>query len=403
MNKEVTAMFSEEINVILARKEPIIGDKKIMFSFNGDFMSISEDEICGYKNIKLFTTDELIKNSLATPAFVQIQITNRCNMRCEHCYVSPDKSTLSEMNNRQIMGLLDRLQRKGVLIIQWVGGEVFVKKGFVNLIRYANRLGFEQSILSNGIFFGKTKNIKLVEEIWKYCYGIQISVNSYGDKYNLFTGGKKFWNSLVSGIKLLSKTKPIDAKLYTATIARKENLKQLENIVIKFGDYVDFFRVGKEIPMGRSSISQEDSIEALKLSWPIINNLRKKYGVMITHPFDKYDFDQNEILPSVFKTDSGARIFMYISVTGDCYPFPLLLKFPEYNGGNIFKKSILEIWKSEAFSMYRNVTRSDTGCGNCNKVCQLQSRYHFIYNGKVHLYEKPFPHHGCPIGQRFNN
>ncbi|MDD2935210.1 MAG: radical SAM protein [Candidatus Pacebacteria bacterium] len=387
-------------NVLLCRSDEYLGKELAMFSFNGVLMAISKQKLKDVKNLFFVNRENyFIKNGLSSPVVVQIQVTNRCNLSCRHCYVSSGKANSEEMSDQEITKLLLDLRSWGVLKIQWVGGEVFTRKGFLNLAQYAKELGFEQSLLTNGVFFGlKNKDKSIFHHCWDLFYTIQVSVDDFGDNFNQFVGRKNVWAIVFDAIDNLSQSKPKNKTLSIATIIRPDNILAIPKIVRLFDGKIDLVRLGKEIPTGRSLNTQKLTIEALFNSWEEVLSLRKSdVSVRIGHPFDKNVLQKSTLLPSDWKSDNGARTFMYIGSDGTAYPFPLLVNIKGFCGGSVLKDDLDSIWLSKAFKSYREIERKDTGCKNCKKECQIWPRYHFIYNHSVNLREKPFSHPGCDL------
>jgi MoaA/NifB/PqqE/SkfB family radical SAM enzyme len=371
-----------------------------MFSYNGKLLVVNKDKLEGSKE-KIFFVDRgnrSLNNGLSSPVVVQIQVTNRCNLSCKHCYASSGKPDKKEMSDQEIIGLLIKLRQWGVLKIQWVGGEVFTRKGFLNLVRIAKKLGFEQSLLTNGVFFGLEKSEAIIRECWEMFYTIQVSVDDFGENFNLFVRRKSIWDIVCVAINNLSQHKPKNKILSIATIVRPDNILAISKIAQLFNSKADLLRLGKEIPTGRSKNSQHLSVQALFDSWEEVISLRKsELSIRIGHPFDKGNLNKQSILPADWKSDNGARTFMYIASDGKSYPFPLLVNISGFCGGSVLKNSLDEIWISRPFVLYRSVTREYTGCGGCKKECQVWPRYHFIYDNELHINERPFSHPGCHL------
>ncbi len=384
---------------ILCRSEPYL-DGKILFSMNGNLFALEKEDLidCSPDDFFLVKNKGNPQNGLSAPLVVQIQTTNRCNLFCKHCYSTSGVSYDNEMSDDNIRSLLDDLRNWGVLKIQWVGGEVFTRKGFWDFVEYAQFLGFDQSLLTNGVFFGNIKKQEVIKNAWNYFYTIQVSIDDFGDGFDEFVG-KKAWSSVCRSIDNLSLHKPKDKTLSVATIIREDNLCSIVDIVNMINGKVNVLRLGKEIVTGRSQKTQEVSVKALFDSWYLIQKLRLRISPLrITHPFDKIaeDADELSLLPFDWKSDNGARTFMYISAEGLAYPFPLLVNVKGFCAGSIFEHDLDYIWNSTPFETYRNVTREKTGCGKCNEPCQIWPRYHFIMGDNLDVNTKPFSHPGCP-------
>src|SRR5208282_2598438 len=76
--------------------------------------------------------------NLGVPIAVHIDVTYRCNERCVHCYLDHDDH--GEMTTAEIKGVLDQLAEAGVFFLTFSGGEVFMRRDFLELVEYARRL-----------------------------------------------------------------------------------------------------------------------------------------------------------------------------------------------------------------------------------------------------------------------
>src|SRR3989344_2411156 len=186
----------------LIRHEPFFG--KYLFSHQGD-LYVTDGPVEQGHDVKLVMPIYNPENGLSVPAKVQIQITNRCNAKCPHCYASSGRVGESELSDFEIRTLLEQCQKAGVLQIEWSGGDPFMRKGFVKLLEYTHALGFEQDILTNGILLGRNKS--LVQEVWRYAYAVQVSMNGCGANFNAWVG-KDAWDTVCEGIATLVAQKP---------------------------------------------------------------------------------------------------------------------------------------------------------------------------------------------------
>ena len=98
------------------------------------------------------------------PALV-VNITNRCNLTCEHCFVfrdgNPNEAPVSvhdELDGAEILETVTALRdRHGIVSVLWMGGEPLLRK---DLIREGIRLFPRNTIVTNGtvplVDFGPT-------------------------------------------------------------------------------------------------------------------------------------------------------------------------------------------------------------------------------------------------------
>lgn len=77
--------------------------------------------------------------------FIWIELTNRCNLKCKHCYsssspTSGERDLLSDDDYQQVITDAARL---GCTQIQFIGGEPTLNKSLRRLISHAKQCGFE--------------------------------------------------------------------------------------------------------------------------------------------------------------------------------------------------------------------------------------------------------------------
>lgn len=83
------------------------------------------------------------------PTTVTIQVTDRCNYACAHCYqthdAKPDELTFDELRR-----ILEELAEAGVLFLVLLGGEFFMRRDADDILRTAHELGFAIRLKTTG-------------------------------------------------------------------------------------------------------------------------------------------------------------------------------------------------------------------------------------------------------------
>jgi len=99
--------------------------------------------------------------ALGIPLSVHIDVTYRCNERCVHCYLDHDDK--GEMSTAEIKDILDQLVDAGVFFLTFSGGEVFMRRDFLEIVEYARRLTFNVKIKTNGVMIREAEAKRLRE------------------------------------------------------------------------------------------------------------------------------------------------------------------------------------------------------------------------------------------------
>jgi radical SAM protein with 4Fe4S-binding SPASM domain len=115
--------------------------------------------------------------SLGRLADVYLFVTNDCNLRCTHCYVSSGEYVPPrEMTTDEILGLVDQARDLGVDRFLITGGEPFMVRDIFTIIRHITAEN-DLVVLTNGMFFSETYIARLKESLGRGHISFQISID----------------------------------------------------------------------------------------------------------------------------------------------------------------------------------------------------------------------------------
>ena len=87
--------------------------------------------------------------SLGVPLSAHLDVTYRCNERCQHCYLDHDDQ--GEMTTAEIKDILDQLAEAGVFFLTLSGGESLMRRDCFEIIEYARSLMFNVKLKTNAV------------------------------------------------------------------------------------------------------------------------------------------------------------------------------------------------------------------------------------------------------------
>lgn len=156
-----------------------------------------------------------------------IVLTNKCNFNCRHCSVNAGRALENELTFKEIKVLLKKLKELNVKKIELTGGEPFLRKDLINIIKYAKKLDFRIKILTNGLLISK-KKIKIFEKL-----GLdEVAISLEGIKYETYKKirpvNKKTFLKVLKNIKLTSLSKIF---LKINTVVTKSNINEIQEII----------------------------------------------------------------------------------------------------------------------------------------------------------------------------
>lgn len=141
------------------------------------------------------------------PLLVSLALTERCNLRCVHCYINQPAGDVQirerELSLEQWQGILDQMAASGVLWITVTGGEPLLRPDFPDFYLYAKRLGLHVTIFTNGtLLTPELANLFVEHPPW------EIELTIYGataETYERVTGVPGSYARFREGIALLRK------------------------------------------------------------------------------------------------------------------------------------------------------------------------------------------------------
>ena len=127
----------------------------------------------GVNNKSLFAE---IQKSYSDNKFIQkvdLELTYRCNLNCRHCYNTP--AFQQELSTEEWKNAMDQLADMGCIDLAFTGGEVFVRKDFMELLEYACKKEFSIRLKTNGTLI--TKEIaRQLSQAKPYLVDVEISM-----------------------------------------------------------------------------------------------------------------------------------------------------------------------------------------------------------------------------------
>lgn len=184
--------------------------------------------------------------------YVQWHITNRCNLRCSHCYQDTYTSDLDmpmpemiDMANK-IFLTLSKWNKKGDFSI--TGGEPFLRRDIFDLMsviessNYASRM----DILSNGTFITKSM-VQQLKNYPKLRY-VQISLDgSHKETHDRIRGDGTF-DRTMRGIRNLVNNDIETRLMFTLQRSNKNDIPELIDLAIN--EKIDGITIERVVPTG---------------------------------------------------------------------------------------------------------------------------------------------------------
>lgn len=381
--------------IVSGESEDIIANKDKSFSYAVNPKTIqynfiqSPDDMAQYKD-----STEILRakhNEIPQVHACQIEITNRCNERCIHCYIPhQDKNKILPVD--VIESSLKQLSSEmKTLSLTLTGGDPFMHPDIEKILMMAREYDFSFCILSNFTLI-KERHISLLKEL--NVAHLQTSL------YSIIPEEHDHITQLPGSCE---KTKAVIDQLVAANIpvqiacpTMHTNFRTYKK-VLEFAHERNCKASTDFIMMGRSDYTTDNLSERLTI----------EETEELLRDILKYDKDYvDSITPDAFvsRRKPGwekepvcgiARDSLHIAATGDVFPCSGWTKM---SCGNVKEQPIKDIWeKSPTILKLRSLTKGDFDkCGGCDyqTFCSIcPARNASETNGE---YLKPSKHH-CDV------
>ena len=117
------------------------------------------------------------------PLYATLEITQRCNIRCLHCYnfdrdapLDRGPSCEPDLDREEIFRVMSELHQAGCLFLSITGGEALLHPDLLAFVAHAGRLGMAVHLLSNGVLLRPG----LVGALSRLPNLLTVSVSLYG-------------------------------------------------------------------------------------------------------------------------------------------------------------------------------------------------------------------------------
>lgn len=130
---------------------------------------------------------------------LHLHLTNKCNMRCPHCYMKSGKAYGREMTTCEVKSFLENFSASGGTNVSLTGGEPTQHEDFFEICDFIQSIKMKTSIYTNGLFWNEERVSKLNPESIE---GVQISIDGFDENSNSVVRGKDSFEKSVKAVGL---------------------------------------------------------------------------------------------------------------------------------------------------------------------------------------------------------
>ena len=220
------------------------------------------------------------------PLIIVWNFTNRCNLKCRHCYQDSEHRRLSdELTLAEKLHVVDDLGEHYVPMIAFAGGEPTICPDLLPVLRRCREYGIHTTIATHGGTMTPQLAARLAQAGVKY---VEVSLDSvHPDRHDAFRGQPGMWQRTVRGMQNVVKQEGL--RLGVAMCVHQGNYHEVEDMLRLAVDlgascfaHFNFIPVGRGVDMAESDLDPQQREKLLRL----LNDWMQsgRIGVLSTSP-----------------------------------------------------------------------------------------------------------------------
>ena len=333
------------------------------------------------------------------------ELTLKCNMRCMHCGSAAGRARSSELTLDQCLAVADELGELGCAELGFIGGEIFLYKGWERIARHASDRGMLVNIMTNAYSIGE-------EEVRQIQYArrsnVGISVDGLEENHNRIRGRKNSFAQVTNAFELLNREGIAIGAVTSLLEVNFPDLEELYEFLLSHG--VQIWQLQLVNPMGNMAGRRDLILQPDKLPW-LIEFIREKNSerrmiVVAADSIGYYHDDSEECIRGrrepicIWEGCQAGITAFFIDSAGNVKGCGALYD-DAFIEANVTEQRLAEIWCDERKFSYNRAFDPQMLTGRCRDcdvgdVCKGGCRASNYFTTGA-LYENAFcPHNRKP-------
>mgnify|MGYP001578301425 CR=1 FL=1 len=295
---------------------------------------------------------------MKSPRNVDIEITNRCNLRCKYCaHFSSPGDVDGDLPKEEWFKFFEELNRCAVMDVTLSGGEAFYRKDITEIIESIVHNKMRYSILSNGTLITDEMAKFLAET--KRCNSVQVSIDgSAPETHDIFRGKGTFAKAIdsVGYLKKYGISTTVRVTIHKYNVPDLDRVAKLLLEDIGLNDFST--NVASYLGLCRDNNEQiKLSVEDQSIAMETLLRLAKKYNgrvIAAAGPLanarmwlamEKARLDGEESLPGRGCLAGCGGVTSKLAVRADGVMVPCS-QLPHIELGMINKDDLMDVWQN---------------------------------------------------------
>ena len=318
-------------------------------------------------------------NSLV-PMRLQLEVTKRCNLKCQHCYVA---GRVDELTTETILSLFDEAAAEGCLTVTLTGGELALRPDWLELAAAVRQRRMMLNVYTNGTLLTEEDCVELAK-----LKPMFVGVSLYGSRAEIHESITRVPGSFERSVSALRRLRALGVTCQIKNVLMHENMHDV--------------RATGELARELDCVYSFDPTVVPNAD----GDVRVTEHRVTADELRPFYLEQLYLKPRKVRPDGarkGRRVAhncsagfssAFVDAIGDVYP---CMGFPP-SWGNVSETSFGEIWRGEAATRHRYLMQRELSmCNQCDllEYCTRCPRLALVEDGDI---SGP-SHRACELAQ----
>lgn len=328
---------------------------------------------------------DMLQFSTADRPLVVWNTTNRCNLRCQHCYLNAeDREYRDELTSKEAKAFIRNLGEMAVPVLLFSGGEPLLRRDLIELANLASEQGLRPVLSTNGTLITPARAKELLAAGFQY---VGVSIDGGPATHDRFRALKGSFNQALNGIKNSLEAGLKTGVRFTVNRSNQDELAEVLDIVEREGIprfcmyHLVYSGRGKDITALDTSqeekrrlmdwlIHRTRELHAKGVEVEILTTDNHADGIFILQKMLAEQPERAEEIKELLSMHGGCSAgtkFANVDPQGNVHPCQF---WQHYTLGNVRERPFSEIWWDEneplLVSLRGKTARLMGRCGACS-------------------------------------
>ncbi|MCR4620529.1 MAG: radical SAM protein [Clostridiales bacterium] len=296
-----------------------------------------------------------------------LELTSRCNLRCEHCGSSCGDVPVIDLPADAIHELLSKVKHDfdiSRMMLCITGGEPMLHPGFFGIMEDARSMGYRWGMTSNATLIDDAAAMRLRDAGMST---ISVSIDGLPSTHDAMRGTPGAYDKAMRGINALLRLNCFKAVQVT-TVVTQRNIGELDRLFdIMQGLDIDSWRLTAIEPIGRA-LKHPELLLTPENHRYLLSFIKSKrlQGIPLEYGCCHFlGLEYEREVRNWYYLCSAGRLIASVMANGDIGACLDIERNEKTIQGNIFRDDFTEVWKNRFGIFRQHLSERNESCRSC--------------------------------------